>query len=130
MPRKTATIDSLPKLFDESRRPIYAIDAQRRIVYCNRALTGWLDIPRNRIIGRVVEYHSESAEGDHENRDAAPLTDLCPPPRALAGEACMGTLSCMGHGGRLVHRQAEFVPLAMSKPAMASRNQNQSISRH
>src|SRR5437016_2551681 len=124
MPRKLAAIDSLPKLFDESRRPIYAIDAQRRIVYCNRALAGWLDIPRNRIIGRVVEYHSESADSDDEDRGAAPLTDLCPPPRALAGEAFTGTLSCIGHDGRLVHRQAEFVPLAMSAPAKTTRNQN------
>jgi DNA-binding NtrC family response regulator len=123
MARKLATIDSLPALFDESRRPIYAIDAERRIVYCNPALAAWLDIAGGRVVGRVVEYHSEPHENDNSGGDAAPLTDLCPPPRALAGEACMGTLSCMGRGGRLVHRKAEFVPLASARRVKANQNQ-------
>jgi DNA-binding NtrC family response regulator len=121
MPRKLATIDSLPALFDESRQPIYAIDAERRIVYCNPALAAWVDITGGRVIGRVVEYHSEPHDNDSDGNDA-PLTDLCPPPKALAGEACMGTLSCVGRGGRLVHRKAEFIPLAASRRA-ASRSQ-------
>jgi DNA-binding NtrC family response regulator len=128
MARKLATIDSLPALFDEGRRPIYAIDAERRIVYCNPALAAWLDIAGGRVIGRVVEYHSEPHENDNSGGDAAPLTDLCPPPRALAGEACMGTLSRMGRAGRLVHRKAEFVPLASSRRVRANRNQNQAAS--
>src|SRR6478672_370624 len=111
MARKNSNIDSMTKLFDGSSRPIYAIDAERRIVYCNRALAAWLDIESSRIIGRVVEYHSEPAAEDDETRDDGPLTDLCPPPQAFAGEACVGTLSCMARGGRLVHRRAEFIPL-------------------
>src|SRR3954466_4942647 len=111
MSRKTSNIDSLTTLFDGSSRPIYAIDADRRIVYCNRALATWLDIEASRIIGRVVEYHSEPTADDDDARADAPLTELCPPPRAFAGEACTGTLSCMARAGRLVHRQAEFVPL-------------------
>src|SRR4051812_38645873 len=95
MPRKIATTDSLPKLFDKSRRPIYAIDAERRIAYCNPALAAWLDITPGRIIGRLVEYHSEPPAENGKDREA-PLTDLCPPPRAMAGEHCVGTLSSMG----------------------------------
>jgi DNA-binding NtrC family response regulator len=114
MARKLATIDSLPALFDESRRPIYAIDAERRIVYCNPALAAWVDITGGRVLGRVVEYHSEPHENDNDGGDA-PLTDLCPPPKALAGEGCAGTLSCVGRGGRLIHRKAEFIPLAPSR---------------
>ncbi len=110
MARQRAVIDSLTKLFDGSGRPIYVVDAERRIVYCNRALATWLDIESSRIIGRVVEYHSEPMD-DNQARDDAPLTDLCPPPQVFSGEACVGTLSCMARGGRLVHRQAEFVPL-------------------
>lgn len=111
MARKASTIDSLTSVFDKSIRPIYAIDAERRIVYCNRALATWLDVEVGRIVGRVVEYHSEPAAESDESRDDVPLTDLCPPPQALAGTACAGTLSCMGRGGRLVHRQADFMPL-------------------
>jgi DNA-binding NtrC family response regulator len=118
MARKRAAIDGLTKLFDGSSRPVYAIDAGRRIVYCNRALADWLEMDPGRIAGRLVEYHSEPPVDEEEAREDGPLADLCPPPQALVGEACTGTLSCMARDGRLVHRRAEFVPLdsAAEKP--------------
>lgn len=121
MARKTSTIDSLTRLFDESSRPIYAVDSQRRIVYCNRALASWIDVDAGRIIGRLVEYHSEPVADDEEGPDAGPLADLCPPPRAFAGEACFGTLSCTSRGGGLIHRRAEFVPLGALSKSKAER---------
>src|SRR3954465_10546472 len=108
MARKTSNIDGLIELFNGSSRPVYAIDSERRIVYCNRTLAAWLDIEPNRIIGRVLEYHSEPTTDSEEGYDGGPLTDLCPPPQVFAGKACVGTLSCMARGGRLVHRKAEF----------------------
>src|SRR5690349_15956431 len=121
MARKTSNIDSLTKLFDSSSRPIYAIDASRRVVYCNRALATWLDRESSRILGRVVEYHSEPATDEDEAGDEGPLTELCPPPQAFAGEACTGTLSCMAREGRLVHRRAEFVLLRDAAAEKAGR---------
>ena len=123
MARKKSNIDSLTALFDKSRRPIYAIDDQRRIAYCNRALAAWLDVDPNRIVGRTVEYHSEPISADDSTEDDGPLTDLCPPPQALAGNACRGTLSCMVRDGRLLHRRVEFMPLeeASDKPREGGR---------
>jgi DNA-binding NtrC family response regulator len=112
MARTRTTIDSLQKLLDRSNRPIYVVDSRRRVVYCNAALAKWLQLEPERIIGRVVEYHSIQAGDEKAKADpVAPLADLCPPPRALAGEACAGTISCAALGGRLAHRHAEFVPL-------------------
>jgi DNA-binding NtrC family response regulator len=112
MARALAPADSLAKLLDESSRPIYVVDAQRRIVYCNAALAEWMDLPPKRIVERRVEYHSEEQKSDDKARDdTAPLTDLCPSPRALAGEAGAGTISCQARDGRVLHRAAEFVPL-------------------
>jgi hypothetical protein len=75
-------------------------------------LAAWLELDPGRIIGRFVEYHSEPAASEGTKTDtSAPLTDLCPPPRALAGEPCSGTISCAALGGRLAHRSAEFLPL-------------------
>ncbi len=112
MARTRKTLDSLPKLLDQSSRPLYAIDSHRRVVYCNSALATWLELEPDRIIGRFVEYHSVPAGDVKDKADAAaPLADLCPPPRALAGEACSGTISCAALGGRLSHRHAEFIPL-------------------
>jgi len=112
MARTLTAIDSLAKLLDESSRPVYVVDAQRRVVYCNSALAEWMDLPPKRIIGRRVEYHSEEPKTDGKLRDdMSPLTDLCPSPRALAGQSCAGTISCQARDGRILHRAAEFIPV-------------------
>jgi DNA-binding NtrC family response regulator len=111
MPRSPTIADSLVKLLDQSSRPMYVIDAQRRITYCNAALASWMELEPKRIIDRRVEYHSEEPRPEEVARDAAPLTDLCPPPGTFAGDAMCGTVSCQDREGRIRHRAAEFVPL-------------------
>jgi DNA-binding NtrC family response regulator len=111
MPRSQTIADSIIKLLDQSGRPIYLVDAQRRITYCNPALAAWIDLESKRIIGRRVEFHSEEPKLPDTTRDSAPLTDLCPPPRAFAGEAGRGTVSCQARAGQIIHRSAEFIPL-------------------
>src|SRR5262245_12107498 len=102
MARTLSPADSLAKLLDESSRPVYVVDTQRRIVYCNSALAEWMDLPTKRIVGRRVEYHSEEQRAEGKVRgDTAPLTDLCPAPRALAGEVSSGTISCQARDGRI-----------------------------
>lgn len=124
MPRSQTIADSLIKVLDQSSRPIYVVDAQRRIVYCNPALAAWIDLEPKRIVGRRVEFHSEEPKLDEAGRsDAAPLTDLCPPPHVLAGEAGLGTLSCLARGGRMLHRTAEFVPLGRAPKTQKSRDE-------
>jgi transcriptional regulator with PAS, ATPase and Fis domain len=111
MPR-TAALGTLAKLLDQANRPIYLVDAERRIVYCNPALADWLSLERSRIVGRLVEFHSElSGVAPGDDKAETPLTELCPPPRALYGEPCVGTISCLAPTGSLVHRRAEFMPL-------------------
>jgi DNA-binding NtrC family response regulator len=114
MAARTKLADSLTKLLDSSRRPIYAVSARRQIVYCNGALADWLGLKPDRIVGREVEYHSEPDGAGRKSVDMmGPLAALCPPPLALAGEPGVGTVSCVARDGRLVHRQAEFIPLAV-----------------
>jgi DNA-binding NtrC family response regulator len=123
MARTRTTLDSLPKLLDRSGRPIYAIDSRRRVVYCNSALAGWLELAPEQIVGRVVEYHSVLPGDASEKADSkAPLADLCPPPRAFSGDACSGTISCAARGGRLAHRQAEFIPIDSANEAASGKN--------
>jgi transcriptional regulator of aromatic amino acid metabolism len=110
MPKTRATTGSLLELLNHSSRPVYAIDSRRRIVYCNEALAAWLELEPDRVVGRLVEYHSEPIE-EQQGEAAAPLADLCPPPRALSGEPCSATISCAGRDGRLAHRRADFIPL-------------------
>jgi transcriptional regulator with AAA-type ATPase domain len=120
MPRTNAA-GTLASLLDRSTRPIYVVDDRRRVVYCNEALAAWLDLERERIIGRSVEYHSEPPGKTPLEQDVAPLAGLCPPPRALVGMACQATISSMARDGRLAHRHAEFVPLGTRLPEEKSR---------
>jgi transcriptional regulator with AAA-type ATPase domain len=110
MPR-TSAAGTLTSLLDKSTRPIYVVNDHRRVIYCNEALAAWLDLKRERIVGRNVEYHSEPPGTTSQGRDNSPLSGLCPPPHALVGMPCQGTISSMARDGRLAHRRAEFVPL-------------------
>jgi transcriptional regulator with PAS, ATPase and Fis domain len=111
--KRSSSVAGVVPLFDTSERPIYAVDADRRVVYANAALIAWLGLERNRVLGRYVEYHSEPNSTDSKAREpVGPLTELCPPPIALAGTQCAGTVASLGRDGRLVHRRAVFVPLA------------------
>jgi DNA-binding NtrC family response regulator len=112
-------LNSLSALLDASSRPIYAVDARRRIVYCNPALASWLELQIKQIVGRIVEYHSEAAAD--KAGAAAPLADLCPPPLALAGQFCVGTVSSLARSGGLIHRQAQFLPLVMQDDTAENR---------
>jgi len=60
----SAALQTLAELFDRSARPIYAVDAGRQIVYGNAALAQWLGMGSEQIVGRYVEYHSESDAAD------------------------------------------------------------------
>ncbi|MFO0788896.1 MAG: sigma 54-interacting transcriptional regulator [Pirellulales bacterium] len=112
MPSKQSIAEALIKLLDTSDRPLYVVDAQRRIAFCNAALATWIDLEPKRTIGRRVEFHSEPAKTEELiDTDSSPLTDLCPPPSALAGEASSGTISCLGRDGHLHHRTADFIPV-------------------
>jgi DNA-binding NtrC family response regulator len=124
MEPSTSPIAALAELFDGSRRPMYAIDARRQILYCNAALADWLGLEPTQIVGRYVEYHSEPAAESQSPRPAAsPLAGLCPPPRTLAGEQSVGTVGCVGRGGRLVHRHADFLPLSTASGQAAHAGQ-------
>lgn len=116
MPPPKSTVDSLSKLLNASDRPIYVIDEQRRIIYCNAALASWIDLEPKQIVGRRVEFHSEEPKTeDLLHAESAALTDLCPPPAALAGETNFGTISCASRDGRLRHRAAEFIALSRQR---------------
>jgi DNA-binding NtrC family response regulator len=112
MEQFSTTFARLMPLLDESCRPIYAIDAERQIAYCNKSLATWTGLRRGQIVGKPVEYHSVPSSELDADVGPAPLTELCPPPVALAGMQCEGTVAITTRNGRLLHRKAEFLPLS------------------
>ena len=95
----------LLRLFHASARPIYLLDADRRIVFCNRALLSWLGCAGGDLEGRVSSYHTDS-QGDLD----ALAAGLAPPPVA-PGNDLTAIVARPGPDGRLRRRWARFVPL-------------------
>jgi DNA-binding NtrC family response regulator len=95
------------RLLDESTSPVYALDARRRIVYCNEPCLRWLNVAREQLLGQQCDYHSQPES------DTGPslASGLCPPPEALAGEYCEGIVAGPSPDGRSINRHGHFIPL-------------------
>jgi transcriptional regulator with PAS, ATPase and Fis domain len=101
-PRASAA--ALASLFADSERPVYALDDQRRIVYCNPACAQWLGVEPEALLGQVCTYGSPADE-------PAAGPDLCPPPSALSAETSQHRVSCVGPDGSLRFRRGTFLAL-------------------
>ena len=107
MPRTKTIAAELARLFDRSPDPIYVLDDERRIVFCNQALARWTRVQVLELIGRRVDYHSQRDPSGTPGVAAG----LCPPPDAFAGWETTGHVTCLSANNRLLHREARFLPL-------------------
>jgi len=103
MPRPRSSTTDLARLLHAVEQPLYVVDAQGQLVFCNQACLEWLGLSEEQIVGRRCAYHSST---DVSPGDAA-AAGLCPPPGALAGHEQSGHVVA---GSRT--RNARFVPLA------------------
>ncbi|MBN1852695.1 MAG: sigma 54-interacting transcriptional regulator [Pirellulales bacterium] len=108
MTRRVAPKSALVSLFDASISPVYALDNDGLIVFCNQALAAWTGIAADDLVGRQVVYHS----ADDPRSLPGIAAGLCPPPVAMKGRACDGHVSCPTRHGHLVYRRGHFEPLA------------------
>jgi transcriptional regulator of acetoin/glycerol metabolism len=117
-PRITAT--ELAKMLHAASWPIYVLDDEWTIVFCNRACRDWLGNAADGLIGQRCRYHSGIEGKEPQAIAASPQTTaagLCPPPSAMAGETCVATVSCTVRekGQEVVRRaRARFIPLGAS----------------
>jgi len=101
----------LARFLDSGATPIYVLDEDRRIVFCNAACAAWLGVPADALIGQKCNYHTpgDDAEGGELAIVAA---GLCPPPLAFAGQALSANVTCRRANGRASQRRGQFIPLA------------------
>lgn len=85
MPAAPHRKSSLLKRLSAAENAIYAVDAERKLVYVNAAAAAWLGVPAEELIGQVCRYTS-SLDG---NAVALAAAVLAPPPAAFAGTVCM-----------------------------------------
>ncbi len=108
MARNRSTAGALQRLMSESSLPVYVLDDQRRIVYCNPACVEWTGIEAAQLIGARCDYHSLPQDSDGERAAAG----LCPPPEVFGGQRASAAVSCRRATGELSRRWATFVPLS------------------
>jgi transcriptional regulator of acetoin/glycerol metabolism len=110
MARQRISAGELAKMLNSVPQPVYVLDDELTLVFCNRACRDWLGPRAGGLIGQRCAYHSSPEVGG----PAAAAAGLCPPPAAAAGRPVTATVSCTGADGEVLSRQATFVPLGTS----------------
>ncbi|HUT90644.1 MAG TPA: sigma 54-interacting transcriptional regulator [Thermoguttaceae bacterium] len=110
MARSRTIAGELAKLLNSAAQPIYVLDDEQTLIFCNKACLEWVGRTADQLHGRRCAYHS-SPEATGPDAVAA---GLCPSPEVLAGRETSGTIACVDAEGRLRRRRARFVPLGGS----------------
>lgn len=107
MARARKKAGNLSKLLDSAAAPVYVVDEERHIVFCNAACAAWLGVPADDLVGEQCHYHPP----DEATPVAAALAVLCPPPDVMSGTRRFAVLSGLGADGQTRQRRVEFQPL-------------------
>ncbi|HVC93844.1 MAG TPA: sigma 54-interacting transcriptional regulator [Pirellulales bacterium] len=107
MPSPRASVNELAKLLDSLTEPVYVLDDERRIVYCNRACREWTGCAAEELLGRECRYHSSpEATGA-----VAVAAALCPPPEVFHGRRITANVVLPSGDHASAERRVDFVPL-------------------
>jgi transcriptional regulator with PAS, ATPase and Fis domain len=108
MARERAIANQLAQLLGASNSPIYAVDARRRIVFCNVACADWLGVTVEELIGQRCDY----AATDSGDRVVDLAAKLCPPPEAFLGQLPVSSVQIAGGIDDGAPRLAECISLS------------------
>src|SRR5262245_32674500 len=97
----------LAKILAEGDAPVYVLDEERVIAYCNPACAEWLSVKASEVIGQECVYHTP----DHLNA-SHPTAGLCPQPQVFSGQAQSAVVWCARPDGSIAYRRGQFLPLA------------------
>ncbi|MBN2296676.1 MAG: sigma-54-dependent Fis family transcriptional regulator [Pirellulales bacterium] len=98
---------ALARLLNSAERPIYVLDDESTIVFCNQLLLTTIGPAAIDLLGRRCRYH----DGNELTGADAVAAGLCPPPRVMSGQPATGSVSWVGEDGKLHQRWARFIPL-------------------
>ena len=107
MATSRATSNRLLRLLRGAPQPIYVLDPQRTILFCNEELAAWLGLESQAIIGQQLDY---DAAGDADSTTVS-LAGLAPAPEAIDGDVQELLVSRETADHNLVYRRAQLLPL-------------------
>lgn len=104
MSSRRSSAAQFARLLDAVGDAIYAVDAERQIVFCNDACLTWTGCTSEELLGQECRYHT----GEGLSGGVAVAAALCPPPAALAGRRVVAEIVLAPAAAK---RIAEFIPL-------------------
>ena len=111
MPSPRASANELAKLLDSLPDPVYVLDDERRIIYCNHACREWTGCAAEELLGQECRYHSSpEATGA-----AAVAAALSPPPELFSGRRITANVVLPSGDQASAERQVEFIPLGANQ---------------
>jgi len=133
MARSRASNAALARVFHDACQPLFILDGDRRIIFCNAHCAEFAGVDAEELLGQRCEYHSGddsisddtladdasadasstddiSADSANASRPARAAALLCPPPAVFAGDATRGSVSAEANGA-VISRPAVFHPL-------------------
>lgn len=107
MARTRSHIAGLSRLLASAAQPVYALDAERTIVFANDACSTWTGLNADALLGRRCDFQS----GYRSDGSADPVHGLCPPPEAFQGQRITFDAARRDSAGAWQTRSADCLPL-------------------
>ncbi len=107
MTRTRFHIAGLSRLLASAPQPVYALDADRTIVFANGACEAWTGLTADALLGRRCDYQS----GYRSDGSPDPVHGLCPPPEAFLGRRATIDVAARDAAGAWQPRSADCLPL-------------------
>ena len=107
MAKRRSHATELVQMLDRPEQPVYLLDDQGAIVFCNQACLDWLGPAGEDLVGRRCLYHSSP---EVQGADAV-AAGLCPPPEVFQGREVAASVCRVDPAGQTVFRTARFIPL-------------------
>ena len=82
------------RALEQADRPIYLVDAEYRIVFCNESCLKWLNVAEQEVFGQTCHFHASSADA------LTPWSGLGPPPLGFERETTDGLVCGLCDGTR------------------------------
>ncbi|HUY91521.1 MAG TPA: helix-turn-helix domain-containing protein [Pirellulales bacterium] len=118
MPPSRASANELARLLEAVATPLYVVNDERKIIFCNRACCDWTGLAAEQLLSQECRYHSSP----DTTGAAAIAAALCPPPEAFLGRRTSAGITLPKREGEpaeaAVQWRAEFVPLGSEAPAV------------
>ena len=107
MPRAKRS-PSLAKFFEQSASPVYILDSENQIIYCNDSLCSWVGVAKTTLLGVVCRY---DAALDPETPEGV-AAQLCPAPTVWQETTSRSQIGFPSSDGGKDFREVCFVTLS------------------